>query len=96
MLQDAKINNFIVVNFDQGFFTSGTGVGHFSPIGAYDAAKKRVLILDPDRQWHQPYWVSEDLLLKAMATKDSSGKHYRGYLWIKIHGENLKKVRNSK
>lgn len=83
--QSSKVNSFMVVNFDQGVIVNDASVGHFAPVGAYDAIKKRILILDPDRQWYEPYWVPEDLLLKAMATKDSSGKSYRGYLWITVH-----------
>lgn len=84
MQTEKYTNHFIVVNFDQSVFANGISVGHFSPVGAYDAAQKRVLILDPDRQWHEPYWVPEDSLLKAMVTKDIESNNYRGYLWIKI------------
>ncbi|MGE0526077.1 MAG: phytochelatin synthase family protein [Bdellovibrionales bacterium] len=59
--------DFIVANFIQGILTGDELVGHYAPIGAYDAATKRVLILDPDRQWYEPYWVSEATLLKAAA-----------------------------
>jgi hypothetical protein len=41
-----------------------------------------VLILDPDRQWYEPYWISVDTLLAGMATKDSGGTAYRGLVRV--------------
>jgi hypothetical protein len=74
---------FIIVNFDQKFISGTESVGHFAPIGAYDATTKRVLIMDPDRELFEPYWIPEDLLFKSMATKDSSGLVYRGFIVIR-------------
>lgn len=71
---------WIIVNFDQGMVMGEKSVGHFSPIGAYDEASDRVLILDTDAEWYEPYWVSVDLLLKSMDTSDSLTGKRRGYL----------------
>jgi len=76
--------DFIIINFIQGVFTGDADVGHIAPIAAYDSAQKKVLIMDPDRQWYEPYWVSEATLLKGMATKDKSSGKSRGYIWVKI------------
>lgn len=76
--------DLIVANFIQGVLTGDEPVGHFAPIGAYDSKRKRVLILDPDRQWYEPYWVSEAAFLKAMVTPDKAAPQGRGYLWIKF------------
>lgn len=84
---EKSANDFVVLNFLQSEFTGDPegAVGHLAPIGAYDAKKKQALILDPDRKWYEPYWVSEDTLLKGMATVDKYTNRNRGYLWIKLN-----------
>lgn len=77
-------NVFIIANFNEKFFTDKTGFGHFSPIGAYDATKRQVLIMDTDRELYEPYWVPEKLLLDSMATLDKGAHHHRGYLVIRL------------
>jgi hypothetical protein len=76
--------DFLIANFLQSSLTGDPegSVGHFAPVAAYDARLGRVLILDPDRQWYEPYWVSDQTLLAGMATKDPQAKRARGYLWI--------------
>ncbi len=74
--------NFIIVNFLQGTLTGDTGGGHFAIIGAYDSHKNQVLIMDPDREWYEPYWVSVETLFKSMNTIDPSTSQTRGYLFI--------------
>ena len=44
---------------------------------------RRALILDPDREWYEPYWVPESALIEAMATGDASSGVWRGFLWIR-------------
>jgi hypothetical protein len=76
---------FVLANFIQGILTGdpeGMEAGHMSLVGAYDVAKKRVLILDVDRQWYEPYWVAEETLLKGMNTSDKEAKRYRGFLRV--------------
>ena len=75
---------FLLANFIQGTYTGDAHIGHFAPIGAYDAEKKRVLILDPDREWYEPYWVSEETFLKGMATLDISTLKHRGYIIVDL------------
>ena len=82
---------FVIVNFNQKFFTGGISVGYFSPIGAYDPSTKRALIMDTDRQFYEPYWVPEKLLFESMATTDNDASHYRGYLVIKLGAANKRK-----
>ncbi len=74
---------FIVVNFDHSIFSFSKSVGHFSPVGAYDAEKKLVLVMDTYRRDFEPYWVPLDLLLKGMMTKDNEAKDFRGYLVVR-------------
>lgn len=83
LLENEKSDkNFILVNFVQGVLTEDKGGGHFAPIAAYDAKKKSVLVFDPDRKWYEPYWVSDEMLLKAMAIKDRDA--FRGYIKVSI------------
>ncbi len=79
---------FIIVNFNQQFISGTESVGHFAPIGAYDSQSKRVLIMDPDRELFEPYWMPEKLLLESMATQDDTTKVYRGYLLVKMRHQN--------
>lgn len=74
--------NFIVANFLQGVLTGDKSgmVGHISPIGAYDAKKKKVLILDTDRKFYQPYWVKVDKLFDAINTTDPASSKKRGLI----------------
>ncbi len=76
--------DFIIVHFIQDMLThdsEGGPYAHISPIGAYDAKLKKVLILDVDREFYQPYWVSPERLLTAMTTPTKEfGKG--GLLWI--------------
>ena len=65
---------FMIANFDQKSFTDDTSVGHYAPVAAYDRKRKRVLILDPDREWYEPYWVSVESFMSGMIENE------RGYL----------------
>ena len=77
----------ILANFVQGVFTGDAPVGHYAPVGAYDSEKRRVLIMDPDREWYEPYWVSEDVFLNGMATVDQSARGaYRGLIRVILPG----------
>ena len=61
--------DFILLHFVQDDLTRAPGgpFPHVSPVGAYDAARRRVLIFDVDREWYEPYWASDEEVLKAMA-----------------------------
>jgi hypothetical protein len=76
--------NYMIANFDQKIFTDDASVGHVSPVGAYDAQRGRVLILDPDREYYEPYWISVDTFLEGMATKDKGAGANRGYVLIEL------------
>jgi hypothetical protein len=77
--------DFVVANVLQGTLTGDPeGGGHIAPIGAYDAKADRVLVLDPDRQWYEPYWVKTETLLAAMSTRDSESSRSRGYVRVKL------------
>jgi len=62
-------DDLIIVHFVQDDLTSDKGgpFAHISPVGAYDEARRRVLVFDVDRDWYEPYWVPDAALLNAMA-----------------------------
>jgi len=59
-------DDIALVYYNQGVVTGDWDGPHLSPIGAYDAERRRVLILDVDRKWYGPYWTPEETLLEAM------------------------------
>ena len=77
-------DDFILLNFTQGILTGDPEgmVGHIAAVGAYDAKHKWVLILDPDRQWYEPYWAPEDKVFEAVA--DSRADATPGYVYFKL------------
>jgi len=58
-------------------------VGHFSPFGAYDAARDRVLLLDVWKADYEPCWVDLRRLLKGMTPVSPISGTPRGYLVLK-------------
>lgn len=58
--------------------------GHFSPAAAFDAARDRLLVLDVDRGWYEPYWVPVDIMLAALATMSRKDGTPRGYLEVTL------------
>jgi hypothetical protein len=74
---EANPDDSILLHFVQDELTSAPGgpFPHVSPVGAYDAVKGRVLIFDVDREWYEPYWVSDEDLLKAMARSTAAFGH---------------------
>ena len=63
---EASAQDMLLVYFNQGVLTGDWDGPHISPIGAYDAANDRVLVMDVDREWYVPYWVPAAKLLEAM------------------------------
>ena len=59
-------DDIVLVYFNQGVLTGDWDGPHTAPIAAYDAERRRVLVLDVDRQWYVPYWTSDEKLLEAM------------------------------
>lgn len=75
--------DFIVLNFSQGAVTGDSGGGHVAPIAAYDGQARRALVMDPDREWYEPYWATEASLIKAMRKLDLISRKSRGYLRVR-------------
>lgn len=82
---ESSADDLIVINVLQGTLTGDPegNVGHMAPIAAFDAARNRVLVLDPDRDWYEPYWVSTDLVWEGMSTLDPATNKPRGYLVVR-------------
>ncbi len=81
---ERSAKTMIIANFLQGTLTGDAPVGHVAPIGAFDPARNRALVMDPDRKWYEPYWVSVDSLLEAMTEQDAVSQKARGYIKIKV------------
>jgi hypothetical protein len=81
----------VLAYFNQGVLTGDWDGPHVSPIGAYDAASGRVLVMDVDRAWYVPYWSPDTKLLDAML-KPAPAEHgvlageTGGLVWIKVPG----------
>lgn len=75
-------HDFLIANFIQGKLTDDADVGHLAPIGAYDEETDRVLVVDPDREYYEPYWVKTTQFVKGMNTLDATVKKKRGYIRV--------------
>jgi len=75
---------FAAANFHLDlFYGDGSDVGHFSPVGAYDAARDLVLMLDVYKKDYEPMWAPLPRLAKAMATLSRKTGEPRGYAVVK-------------
>jgi hypothetical protein len=75
-------DDFVVPLYFQADITGDPegAVGHFAPIAAFDG--KRVLLLDPDREWYEPYWVPLEVLAKGMSNPRIDHGKRGGYIRI--------------
>lgn len=81
---EAGAPGFVAGNFHLDiFYEDGTDVGHFSPLGAYDAKRDRVLVLDVYKKDYEPMWAPLERLAKAMATKGKRTGEQRGYVVVR-------------
>ena len=79
---ERSTGDFVIANFLQSAMTDDSDTGHISPIGAYDPGRKRALMLETDREWYEPYWVSSGSLLQGLRTIDSESKKQRGLIRV--------------
>jgi hypothetical protein len=73
----------VAVNFHSGIVYGAGDYGHFSPVGAYDEANAKLLVLDVDRSWYEPFWVPVDIMLRGMATISPVDGGPRGFLRLR-------------
>jgi hypothetical protein len=81
---EAGPGRFIIANYYMAAVIGDGDYGHFSPIGAYDATRDRVLMLDVYRVELEPYWVPVERLFAGMATVSRADGEPRGYLAIRL------------
>jgi hypothetical protein len=86
---EASDPDVVLAYFNQGVLTGDWDGPHISPIGAFDAATGRVLVLDVDRAWYVPYWASDAKLLQAMlkpapADQGALAGETGGLVWIRM------------
>lgn len=74
---ETSADDFVIIHFLQDRLTGDPGgpYAHISPIGAYDAASGRVLVLDVDREYYGPYWVTVEQLLIAVSASTPTYGH---------------------
>ncbi len=81
---EASAYDWVFFNFRASDFVGVGDYGHIAPVGAYDEAQRRVLVMDPDREWYEPYWIPDEVALGGMATPDSVTQRPRGYLYVSL------------
>lgn len=74
-------NNFVVVNYSRKMLGQ-KGLGHISPVAAYNSQTDSFLILDVARYKYPPVWVKAEDLWQAMNTQDSESKKTRGFILL--------------
>ncbi len=85
---EKSADDFIFFSFIQGKITGDPeGGAHVATVAAYDAAKKLVLVMDPDRQWYEPYWTSEDDLFDAISDPKSDSRKEAGWIHFTLHAK---------
>ena len=77
----------VIVSFGRGQLGQ-TGIGHFSPIAAYNPKKDLVLVLDVARFKYPPYWVKINELHGAIGGIDPITGISRGYSIIRKKNQN--------
>lgn len=77
----AEPGTYVVVNYDRASVGQET-MGHIAPLGAYNAAADRFLIMDVARYKYPGVWVAAEDLWRAMDTRDSSAGRSRGFVLI--------------
>lgn len=77
-------DDWMLLNFFVEPYTGVGDYGHIAPVGAYDAEQRRVLVMDPDRTWYEPYWIPDEVALRGMATLDASSGDHRGYVYVSV------------
>jgi hypothetical protein len=77
-------DRLIVGHFHMAAVIGEGDYGHFSPLGAFDSATDRVLVLDVYRVTFEPYWVPFERLLAGMATRDRVAGEPRGWIEVRL------------
>jgi len=81
---EAAPGRFVIANYYMAAVIGRGDHGRFAPVGAHDAARDRVLILDVYRIELEPYWVPAERLFEGMATIHRAAGGPRGYLTVRL------------
>ena len=67
--------DFLIARYQQSSFTGDPegAVGTYSAVGAFDAKRGRVLVLETDRKYYEPYWVALDVFVEGLAALPDGG-----------------------
>ena len=89
---ESCVTTLLALNFDDRcFINSHIEMGHISPVGGYDTEARLVLILDVDRDWTGPYWLTEETMLNGLNTIDkdenTSTSTHRGYIRLRVKSD---------
>ncbi len=96
--EQSKLRALAHSYYDQGVVTGDWDGPPTSPIGAYDAERHRVLIMNVDRKWYVPYWTSDEKLLEAMlrpapADQGTLAGQTAGVVWVQRRRQNGVKLK---
>lgn len=81
---EKSANDFIFFSYVQGKLTGDPeGGAHVATVAAYDAKRKLALIMDPDREWYEPYWSPREALFDSIADPKSDGK-MPGWIHVRV------------
>lgn len=81
---EKSADDFIFFSFVQGQVTGDPeGGAHVATVAAYDEKPGLVLVLDPDRQWYEPYWVSANDLFESIRDPKSDSRKEAGWIYFK-------------
>ena len=75
----SRSDGFLTVNFHRKTLGQ-TGLGHYSPIGAYNKKRDLVLILDVAKFKYDSYWCQLERLYESLKPIDATSKLSRGFL----------------
>lgn len=81
---EASARDWLLLNFAAQHYVGVGDYGHIAPVAAYDQAQRRVLVLDSDREWYEPYWIPDEVALAGMATRDADSGQPRGYVHVAL------------
>ncbi len=73
--------SYVLANYDRAGVGQET-MGHISPLGAFNAAADRFLIMDVARYKYPALWAPAADLFRAMGTQDPSTGRTRGYVLV--------------
>lgn len=81
---EKSADDYIFISFVQGVLTGDPeGGAHVATIGAFDEKRGLVLIMDPDREWYEPYWAPVDKVYDSIKDPRSDGIH-PGWVHFKV------------